>query len=121
MQPTELLNSLGLGEYIPAFEDNAIDAESILSLSDADLKELGVAKLGHRKKILEAITSFSSPATSHTVDGIADMAAHLPNIVALPLREYASEEHPVAKLWAMCDTTELLLRLVVVVFVFQSA
>lgn len=120
MQPTELLNSLGLGEYIPAFEDNAIDAESILSLSDADLKELGVAKLGHRKKILEAITSFSSPATSHTVDGIADMAAHLPNIVALPLREYASEEHPVAKLWAMCDTTELLLRLVVVVFVSQQ-
>ena len=120
MQPTELLNSLGLGEYIQAFEDNAIDAESLLSLSDADLKELGVAKLGHRKKILEAIASLASAPTSHAVGAVADMAAHLPNIVALPLREYASEEHPVARLWAMCDTTELLLRLVVVVFVSKQ-
>ena len=120
MQPTELLNSLGLAEYIQAFEENAIDAESLLSLSDADLKELGVAKLGHRKKILEAIASLASAPTSHAFGAVADMAARMPNIVALPLREYASEEHPVAKLWAMCDTTELLLRLVVVVFVSKQ-
>jgi tetratricopeptide (TPR) repeat protein len=120
MQPTDLLNSLGLAEYIQAFEDNAIDGGSLISLSDADLKELGVAKLGHRKKILEAIVSLSSAPAPDAADAIVDMAAQLPNIVALPLREYASEEHPVAKLWAMCDTTELLLRLVVVVFVSKQ-
>jgi hypothetical protein len=55
MQPAEFLNALGLGEYSAAFEENAIDAESLRSLTDADLKELGVTKLGHRKKLLEAM------------------------------------------------------------------
>lgn len=120
MQPTELLNSLGLGEYIQAFEENAIDAESLQSLTDADLKELGVAKLGHRKKILEAIASISSEPEANHSDTHRETLSRLPNIVALPLREYASEEHPVAKLWSMCDTIELLLRLLVVVLVSRQ-
>lgn len=115
MKPAEFLNSLGLGEYVAAFEENAIDEESLRSLTDSDLKELGVAKLGHRKKILEAL---AAPQQSGSPAGALDeLIAGLPNVVALPLREYAGEEHPVAKLWAMCDTVELLLRLVVVAFV----
>ena len=116
MQPSDLLVQLGLQEYAIAFEDNAIDADSLASLTDSDLKELGVTKLGHRKKILDAITgalpvSIEGPAEWH------EAVSRLPNIVALPLREYAGEEHPVARLWAMCDTVELLLRLMVTVFV----
>lgn len=49
------LQSLGLGEYAQAFASNHIDESVLPDLTDADLKELGVAALGHRKKILGAI------------------------------------------------------------------
>jgi hypothetical protein len=37
----------------------------------------------------------------------------LPTVIALPLREYLDETHPVLKLWYACDGVEMLLRLVV--------
>ena len=48
-----------LGEYAEAFSDNEID-DAVLAdgLTDADLRELGVSKLGHRKKILRLISQF---------------------------------------------------------------
>ncbi|MEK1888487.1 MAG: adenylate/guanylate cyclase domain-containing protein [Phyllobacterium sp.] len=49
------LESLGLGQYTTAFETNEIDAEMLPKLTAEDLKEVGVAALAHRKKILEAI------------------------------------------------------------------
>ena len=49
------LESLGLGQYAPAFDANAIDAEMLPELTAEDLKEIGVAALAHRKKIIQAI------------------------------------------------------------------
>ncbi len=49
------LSSIGLAEYAEAFRTNHIDAEVLQSLSADDLKEIGVASLGHRKKLLEEI------------------------------------------------------------------
>ena len=49
------LEQLGLGQHVPAFEANAIDMVIASTLSDVDLRELGVAALGHRKRLLEAI------------------------------------------------------------------
>ncbi len=43
------LDGLGLGEYAEAFRQNDIDAEALVQLTSSDLKELGVASLGHRK------------------------------------------------------------------------
>jgi len=40
------LQSLGLGEYAQAFASNHIDESVLPDLTDADLKELGVAALG---------------------------------------------------------------------------
>ncbi len=54
------LESLGLGQYATAFDSNAIDAETLPKLTAEDLKELGVAALAHRKKILEAIAALES-------------------------------------------------------------
>src|SRR5262245_9495733 len=48
------LRGLGLECYEQAFRDNAIDAEVLAALTDADLEKLGVL-LGHRKKLLKAI------------------------------------------------------------------
>jgi len=49
------LRDLGLAQYAPAFAANDIDFDVIAQLSDADLKELGVSSLGHRKRLLAAI------------------------------------------------------------------
>jgi hypothetical protein len=51
------LRSLGLGEYEPAFRDNRIDAEILPRLTAEDLKEIGIAKVGDRRKLLEAIAA----------------------------------------------------------------
>ena len=51
------LKQLGLGEYVSAFAENRIDGEMLRELSADDLKELGVAALGDRKKLLKAIAA----------------------------------------------------------------
>ena len=51
------LRGLGLGQYEPAFRDNDIDAEVLPELAEADLERLGVASLGHRKRLLKAIAA----------------------------------------------------------------
>ena len=55
MNVASWLEDLGLGQYVPAFAANEIDPETLLKLTSDDLKEIGVAPLAHRKKILEAI------------------------------------------------------------------
>ncbi len=55
------LGSLGLEQYVQAFRENDIDAEMLHKLTAEDLKELGVASVGHRKKLLEAIVALAAP------------------------------------------------------------
>jgi class 3 adenylate cyclase len=50
------LRSLGLERYIETFRANAIDAEVLPELVEADLEKLGLL-LGHRKKLLKAIAA----------------------------------------------------------------
>ena len=45
---SEWLQSLGLDQYAQIFVDNYIDLDVATSLSEQDLKELGVP-MGHRK------------------------------------------------------------------------
>ena len=49
------LHRLGFEQYITEFVDNGIDIDLLEHLKNDDLKELGVSKLGDRKKILLAI------------------------------------------------------------------
>ena len=49
------LRNLGLEQYEAIFRDNDIDASLLSSLTNEDLKEIGVASFGHRRKLLEAI------------------------------------------------------------------
>ena len=51
------LRSLGLEKYEAAFRENEIDETVLPSLTAEDLKELGVAALGHRRKLLDAIAA----------------------------------------------------------------
>jgi class 3 adenylate cyclase len=63
------LRSLGLGKYEAAFRENEIDETVLPSLTDQHLKELGVAALGHRVKLLDAIAALRSDRTVQRASG----------------------------------------------------
>src|SRR5215468_7772317 len=56
------LQGLGLERYAPAFRDNEIDWEVLPKLTTEDLKEIGVAAIGHRRKLLDAIAALGASA-----------------------------------------------------------
>src|ERR1700722_5437476 len=59
------LRSLGLERYEAAFRDNEIDERVLPSLTQEDLKEIGVGPVGHRRKLLDAITALRTDATAN--------------------------------------------------------
>ena len=52
------LDGLGLGKYARVFAEQAIDADVIPDLEDADLEKLGIP-LGDRKRMLKAIAGLA--------------------------------------------------------------
>ena len=56
------LRSLGLEVYIEAFTENGVDAALLPELTSDDLKDLGVARLADRKRLLKAISGLSGSA-----------------------------------------------------------
>ena len=60
----EWLASIGLGEYAQRFVENAIDLSVVLDLTEQDLKDLGIQKVGHRRKVLRAIAELSAGAAA---------------------------------------------------------
>jgi len=65
----EWLSSLGLSQYAAGFEAQAVEFDQLAELSDADLRELGVVALGHRKRMLKAIAELATgedPAAAGT-------------------------------------------------------
>ncbi len=54
------LHRIGLGEYAARFADNDIDFSILRDLSDQDLRDLGMASLGHRRKLLHAVAELSA-------------------------------------------------------------
>ena len=51
------LQGLGLDRYVSTFRDNEIDWEVLPKLTSEDLREIGVAAVGHRRKLLDAIAA----------------------------------------------------------------
>eukprot|EP01121_Diplochlamys_sp_Union-15-3_P012091 TRINITY_DN357_c0_g1_i2.p1 TRINITY_DN357_c0_g1~~TRINITY_DN357_c0_g1_i2.p1 ORF type:complete len:334 (-),score=60.50 TRINITY_DN357_c0_g1_i2:50-1006(-) len=64
---TWLSNTVQLPEYVAIFKSNNVDGHVLAELNDDDLKSMGIASLGHRKKILTMAKSFASHsgATHH--------------------------------------------------------
>ena len=70
------LQGLGLERYVPAFRDNEIDWEVLPKLTSEDLRELGVAAIGHRRKLLDAIAALGAPAPTAAVrTAVSDASA----------------------------------------------
>src|SRR6516165_3964695 len=75
-QIADWLKELGMSEYSERFVENHIDLRIPRELTDQDLKDLGVASLGHRRRMLVAIRELggSAPATSQTTPAAAPPA-----------------------------------------------
>src|SRR6201987_4979628 len=56
------LRGLGLERYEQAFRENEIDLRVLPELTADDLKELGVAAIGHRRLMLKAIADLAASA-----------------------------------------------------------
>ena len=73
------LRGLGLEQYEAAFRDNDVDGEVLRRLIAEDLRELGVASIGHRRRLLDAIA------------GLDDALPPEPVAVPTQARETSSE------------------------------
>uniref|UniRef100_A0A671SAP5 Protein bicaudal C homolog 1-B-like n=1 Tax=Sinocyclocheilus anshuiensis TaxID=1608454 RepID=A0A671SAP5_9TELE len=59
----ELFSKLGLGKYTDVFQQQEIDLQTFLTLTDQDLKELGITTFGARRKMLLAISELNKNRT----------------------------------------------------------
>ncbi len=59
MDVADWLRTLGLERYEASFRDNDVSADLLSQLTADDLKELGVAAVGHRRRLLAAIAELS--------------------------------------------------------------
>ena len=71
------LRSLGLEEHEAAFGENKVDAAVLPKLTAEDLKDLGIAAVGDRRKLLEAIAALRNDAigTPPTADAVTTSSA----------------------------------------------
>ncbi|KAJ8337887.1 hypothetical protein SKAU_G00368530 [Synaphobranchus kaupii] len=90
----ELFSQLGLGKYNDIFQQQEIDFQTFLTLSDEDLKEVGVSTFGARRKMLLAISDLNKskrkPLDPPTVKpGYLEGGAsgRLPRIVAVDVAQ----------------------------------
>jgi class 3 adenylate cyclase len=59
-QIADWLDKLGLSEYAQRFAENDIDFTILGDLTDRDLEKIGIASLGHRRRLLRAIANLET-------------------------------------------------------------
>jgi len=62
------LHGLGLQQYEKAFLENDIDAAVLPDLTSEDLTALGITSVGHRRRLLAAITALRRGATQASTE-----------------------------------------------------
>ena len=77
------LRGLGLDRYEQAFRENEINLRVLPALTADDLKELGVAAIGHRRLLLKAIADLAAGARRAAKEGVP---AAVPRICHSPGR-----------------------------------
>ena len=68
---------IGLPQYAELFRANDIDGELLGRLTNDDLKDIGVASFGHRKKLLEGIAELGGAPTATPL---------APSVIPAPIR-----------------------------------
>lgn len=86
----QTLAHLGLSSLYPSFRKEKIDDSLLVSLTDSDLREIGIVKLGDRKRLLAA---FSDPATPFATSPSSPMPDPVPVTPPAPRpRDEAKDE-----------------------------
>src|SRR5258708_3373302 len=87
------LRELGLERYEQAFRDNGVDGGLLARLTAEDLREIGVAAVGHRRRLLDAILALRAeipapltPAASPSRRQLTVMFVDLVDSTALSTR-----------------------------------
>jgi class 3 adenylate cyclase len=100
------LEDLGFVQYVEAFVENGVDFDLLSEITNDDLKDIGVARLADRKRLLKAIAAFAD------VDAPAAAGSIETNVAASPPAEMQAERRQLTVMF--CDlvgSTELSTRL----------
>jgi class 3 adenylate cyclase len=108
-QVADWLEKLGLGQYASRFAENDIDFALCTKLTDADLKELGITSLGHRKRLLEAIANLDKVAIPSASSMAAPPVAATPT--APPAEPVGERRHVTVMFCDLVDSTGISARL----------
>ena len=82
MDVASWLRDLDLERYEAPFRENGVSAEILCLLTADDLKELGVAAVGHRRQLLAAIAKLNEQRTAGTSTRRSSSRARLRNLWA---------------------------------------
>jgi class 3 adenylate cyclase len=74
------LRSLGLERYEAAFRENEIEERVLPSLTQEDLKEIGVGPVGHRRRLLDAIAALRTDAGARAPSAESATASAAPSV-----------------------------------------
>ena len=110
------LRSLGLAQYEAAFRENAINEAILPKLTAEDLKDIGVAAVGHRRVLLDAISALrgETPPKQENAPCAATEPAPSPTAQAVAPQkpETAGERRHVTVLFCdLVDSTGIAARL----------
>ena len=97
------LHGLGMGRYAEAFEANHVDANTLPMLTQADLVEIGVTSVGHRRRLLAAIAALGQAEPG-------EPAVESPRSGALPSATLPAERRVLSVLYCELISTELHLQ-----------
>src|SRR5258708_1363534 len=82
------LERLGLGQYAQRFAENEIDVAVLPHLTDQDLKDIGIP-LGHRRKILAAISEPTVAAQATPEPSAARIFRRSPSGMPISFRSWS--------------------------------
>ena len=94
------LAEIGLGNYADVFAANKIDFDVIHQMTDADLRELGLA-LGDRKRLLQAIARLDRQHATETVISSAAPANVASDSLPEAIVSHTAERRPLSVMF--CD------------------
>jgi hypothetical protein len=80
-QIADWLEKLGMSEYTERFAENDIDFTILGDLTDQDLEKIGVASLGHRRKLLRAIADLKDAKNSEPSSAVAPATSVAPTVL----------------------------------------
>src|SRR5688500_18359198 len=94
MDSRKWLGQLGLERYADAFEANDIDESVLPELNESDLVSLGITSLGHRKKLLAAISLLGKSGGSVIAVPVAAASGILETRSLAPAKELVEATGP---------------------------